>query len=174
MATALTTFMITFGDIYQVSQALVWLTGSVYGRSWEQILILLPWLAVFLPLALLRFRHLNALNLGDEVAKGLGARVELERGLLVLASVALAASAVATAGTIGFVGLISPHIARRLVGPAHGGLLPVCAMTGGAIVALADLVGRTVFASVEIPCGIVTAVVGAPFFLYLLYRTRKT
>ena len=174
VATALTTFMITFGDIYQVSQALVWLTGSVYGRSWERVLTLLPWLAVFMPLALLRFRHLNALGLGDEMATGLGARVELERGLLVLASVALAASAVATAGTIGFVGLMAPHIARKLVGPAHGGLLPVSAMTGGATVVLADLVGRTLFAPVEIPCGIVTAVVGAPFFLYLLYRTRKT
>lgn len=173
VATALTTFMITFGDIYQVSQALVWLTGSVYGRSWEQIFTLLPWLVVFMPLALLRFRHLNALTLGDDVATGLGTRVELERGLLVLCSVALAASAVATAGTIGFVGLMAPHIARRLVGPAHGGLLPVCAMTGGAIVVLADLIGRTLFAPVEIPCGIVTAVVGAPFFIYLLFRTRK-
>lgn len=174
VATALTTFMITFGEIDQVSQALVWLTGSVYGRSWEQVLTLLPWLFVFMPLALLRFRHLNALNLGDEVATGLGSRVELERGLLLLSGVALAAAAVATAGTIGFVGLMAPHIARRLVGPAHGGLLPVSAMTGGAMVVLADLLGRTLFAPIEIPCGIVTAVVGAPFFIYLLYRTRKT
>ena len=174
MGVALTTFMITFGEVYQVSQALVWLTGSVYGRSWEQVLVLLPWLVVFMPLALLRFRHLNALNLGDEVATGLGTRVELERGLLVLSSVALAASAVATAGTIGFVGLMAPHVARRLVGPANGGLLPVSAMTGGAMVVLADLMGRTLFAPVEIPCGIVTAVVGAPFFLYLLLRTRTT
>jgi len=173
VATALTTVMITYGDIYQVSQALVWLTGSVYGRSWEQIWPLLPWLLVFMPLALLRARHLNTLNLGDDVARGLGARVELERGLLLLASVALAASAVATAGTIGFVGLMSPHIARRLVGPAHGGLLPVAAMTGGTMVVLADLLGRTMFAPTEIPCGIVTSAVGAPFFLYLLYRSRK-
>jgi iron complex transport system permease protein len=173
VATALTTVMITYGDIYQVSQALVWLTGSVYGRSWEQIWPLLPWLLVFMPLAFLRARHLNTLNLGDDVARGLGSRVELERGLLLLASVALAASAVATAGTIGFVGLMSPHIARRLVGPAHGGLLPVAAMTGGAMVVLADLVGRTIFAPTEIPCGIVTSAVGAPFFLYLLYRSRS-
>jgi len=173
MATAATTFMITFGEIEQVSQALVWLTGSVYGRSWEELFVLLPWLVVLLPLAFLRFRHLNALTMGDEIAAGLGARVEPERGLLVLCSVALAASAVATAGTIGFVGLMAPHIARRLVGPAYGGLLPVTAMTGGAMVVLADLAGRTLFAPVEIPCGIVTAVVGAPFFLYLLYRTRK-
>jgi iron complex transport system permease protein len=173
VTTALTTVMITFGEIQQVSQALVWLTGSVYGRSWEQVFTLLPWLIVFLPLTFLRFRHLNALGLGDELATGLGARVELDRGLLVLASVALAASAVATAGTISFVGLMSPHIARRFVGPGSGGLLPTAAMTGGALVVLADLVGRTLFAPIEIPCGIVTSAIGAPFFLYLLYRGRK-
>lgn len=173
VATALTTVMIVFGDIYQVSQALIWLTGSVYGRSWEEIWPLLPWLIIFVPLAFLYSRHLNALNLGDEVAKGLGVHVELERGVLLLTSVALAASAVATAGTIGFVGLMAPHIARMLVGPSHGGLLPVSAMTGGAMVVLADLVGRTLFAPIEIPAGIITAAVGAPFFLYLLYRSRN-
>lgn len=172
VASALTTIMIVFGDIYQVSKALIWLTGSVYGRSWEQIWPLLPWLIVFVPLTFLYSRHLNTLNLGDEVAKGLGARVDLLRGVLLLTSVALAASAVATAGAIGFVGLMAPHIARMLVGPSHGGLLPVCAMTGGALVVLADLLGRALFAPLEIPCGIVTSAVGAPFFLYLLYRSR--
>lgn len=173
IASAFTTLMITFGEIYEVSQALVWLTGSVYGRSWEQIWPFLPWLVIFVPFALLYSRHLNALGLGDDVAKGLGARVERERGLLILASVALAASAVATAGTVGFVAFIAPHIARQLVGPNHGGLLPTSAMAGGALVVLADLVGRTIFAPVEIPCGIVTSVVGAPYFLYLLYRSRN-
>ncbi len=173
IATALTTVMIVFGEIFQVSRALIWLTGSVYGRSWEHIWALLPWLLVFVPLAFLHSRHLNALNLGDEVAKGLGVRVELERGVLLLTSVALAASAVAIAGTIGFVGLISPHIARRLVGPSHGGLLPTAAMTGGVLVVLADLLGRVLFGTVEIPAGVITAAVGAPFFLYLLYRSRN-
>jgi iron complex transport system permease protein len=173
IATALTTVMIVFGDIWQVSKALIWLTGSVYGRGWEHIWPLLPWMAVFVPLSFLHSRHLNALNLGDEVAKGLGVRTELERGVLLLASVALAAAAVATAGILGFVGLISPHIARRLVGPSHGGLLPTAAMAGGTLVVLADLVGRVLFGVVEIPAGIVTAVVGAPFFLYLLYRSRN-
>ncbi|WP_119069812.1 iron ABC transporter permease [Rubrobacter indicoceani] len=173
IAGALTTFMITFGDIYEVSQALVWLTGSVYGRSWDQIFSFLPWLVVFVPLTLFLSRHLNALNLGDEVAVGLGSRVERERGVLILCSVALAASAVATAGTVGFVAFIAPHIARQLVGPNHGGLLPVSAVAGGAIVVLADLVGRTVVAPIEIPCGIVTSIVGAPYFLYLLYRSSR-
>lgn len=174
IAGALTTLMITSGEIQQVSKALVWLTGSVYGRTWEHVFSLLPWLLVFLPLSFLRARNLNALVLGDEVAKGLGARVELERGLLVFSSVALAAAAVATAGTVGFVGLMAPHIARRLVGPSHGGLLPAAAMTGGALVVLADLAGRVAFAETEIPCGIVTALIGAPFFLYLLSRGGKS
>lgn len=173
VASALTTVMIVFGDIFQVSKALIWLTGSVYGRSWEHVWTLLPWLAVFVPLSLLYSRHLNALGLGDEVAKGLGARVEAERGVLLLASVALAGSSVATAGMVGFVGLMAPHIARQLVGPSHGGLLPVAAMTGGMLVVLADLLGRTIFAPTEIPCGVITSAVGAPYFLYLLYRSRN-
>jgi len=173
IAGALTTFLTTFGEINDVSRALVWLTGSVYGRSWEQLWPLLPWLVVFLPIAFLGARHLNALSLGDEVAVGLGVRVEIMRAVLLLVSVALAASAVATAGTIGFVGFVAPHIARQLVGPSHGGLLPASAMTGGALVVLADLVGRTAFAPIEIPCGIITSVVGAPYFLYLLYRSRN-
>jgi iron complex transport system permease protein len=173
VASAIITFMITFGDIYEVSQALVWLTGSVYGRSWEQVSSFLPWLLVFVPLTLILSRHLNSLGLGEEVARGLGTRVERERGLLLLSSVALAASAVATAGDVGFVAFIAPHIARGLVGPNHGGLLPVSAATGGAIVVLADLVGRTALAPIEIPCGIVTSIVGAPYFLYLLYRNSR-
>lgn len=108
VASALTTVMIVFGDIFQVSKALIWLTGSVYGRSWEHVWTLLPWLAIFVPVSLLYSRHLNALGLGDEVAKGLGARVEVECGVLLLTSVALSASAVATAGMVGFVGLMAP------------------------------------------------------------------
>lgn len=173
IAQALITVMIVFGDIRQVSQALVWLTGSVYGSSWGHIWTFLPWLLLFLPLAFLSSRHLNALELGDEIATGLGSRVEWRRAVLLLSSVALAASAVATAGTIGFVGLMAPHIARRLVGPAHGGLLPTAAMVGGVLVVAADFVGSTAFAPVQIPAGIVTAALGAPFFLYLLYRERN-
>jgi iron complex transport system permease protein len=170
VAGSLTSLMITFGNIYDVSQALVWLTGSVYGRQWEHIQALLPWLLVFLPLTVLLARDLNTLALGDEVARGLGSRVEWQRGLLLISSVALAGSSVAIAGTIGFVGLMAPHLSRQLVGASHEGLIPVTAMTGGVIVMLADLVGRSLFAPIELPCGVVTAAVGAPYFLYLLYR----
>jgi iron complex transport system permease protein len=170
---AFTSLMITFGNIYDVSQALVWLTGSVYGRSWEHLWPLLPWLAVFLPLTLVLARDLDTLNLGDNLAQGLGSRVEWTRSLLLLCTVALAGASVATAGTIGFVGLMAPHLARNLVGPSHAGLIPAAALTGACIVELADIVGRLAFAPIELPCGVITAVIGAPYFLWLLYRDRN-
>lgn len=173
IASAFTSLMITFGDIYDVGNALVWLAGSVYGRTWEQVFSFLPWLIVFVPMALTLARHLNALNLGDDVAKGLGTRVEWQRGLLVLVGVALAGAGVATAGNIGFVGLIAPHLGRQLVGTNHEGLIPISALLGGIIVVMADLLGRTLFAPIELPCGVVTAAIGAPYFLYLLIRNRK-
>ncbi|MBD2206457.1 iron ABC transporter permease [Calothrix sp. FACHB-1219] len=173
IASAFTSLLITFGDIYSVSDALVWLAGSVYGRTWEQVFSFLPWLIVFVPMALILARHLDALNLGDDVAKGLGTRVEWQRGLLVLVAVALAGAAVATAGMIGFVGLIAPHLGRQLVGTNHQGLIPSSALLGGMLVVAADFFGRTIFAPIEIPCGVVTAAIGAPYFLYLLIRNRK-
>ncbi|MBD2448912.1 iron ABC transporter permease [Nostoc sp. FACHB-152] len=173
IASAFTSLLITFGEIYSVTDALVWLAGSIYGRTWDQVLSLLPWLIVFMPIALILARHLNTLNLGDDVAKGLGTNVEWLRGLLVLVGVALAGASVATAGMIGFVGLIAPHIGRQLVGSNHEGLIPTAALLGGFIVVVADLLGRILFAPIEIPCGVVTAAVGAPYFLYLLISNRK-
>ncbi|MEH1820719.1 MAG: iron ABC transporter permease [Nostoc sp.] len=173
IASAITSLMITFGEISDVSNALVWLAGSVYNRTWEQVFSLLPWLIVFVPMALTLARHLNALNLGDDVAKSLGSRVEWQRGLLVLVGVALAGAGVATAGNIGFIGLIAPHVGRQLVGATHESLIPTSALLGGVIVVIADLLGRTLFAPIELPCGIVTAAIGAPYFLYLLIRNRK-
>ncbi len=173
IATAFTSLLITFGQISDVSNALIWLAGSVYGRTWEQVFSILPWLIIFVPMALILAKPLNALNLGDDIAKGLGSRVEWDRGLLVLVGVALAGAGVATAGTIGFVGLIAPHLGRQLVGTNHLGLMPTSALLGGIIVVLADLLGRTLFAPIEIPCGVVTAAIGAPYFLYLLIRHRQ-
>lgn len=174
LAAALTTVVITFGNIYRVQSALVWLVGSVRARGWPEFWTLLPWLALLFPVTLWSARSLDALGLGDAVARGLGVHVERRRGLLLLVSVALAGAAVSVAGTVGFVGLMAPHLARRLVGPAHGALLPTAALLGGLIVAAADLTGRTVLAPVEVPCGIVTAILGAPYFVYLLYRGGVT
>lgn len=172
-AVALRYLMITFGAIYDVSQALVWLAGSVYGRTWEQFFSFFPWFVLGTAIALVLSRQLNVLNLGDDVAKGLGSRVEWERGALILVAVALSGSAIATAGTIAFVGLTAPHAGRLLIGTNHQNLLPVTALLGGLLVTLADLVGRTLFAPIELPCGLVTAVIGTPFFLYLLIRNRS-
>lgn len=173
VATAITSTLIAFGNIYYVNRAVIWLTGSVYARGWNEVVALLPWLAVFLPLAFFGSRHLNALGLGDGVAGSLGVRIEAQRGLLLVTAVALAGAAVATAGTIGFVGLMAPHIGRRLVGPMHGGLLPTAALVGGLLLVTADTIGRNVFAPIDLPAGILTAVVGVPFFFYVLFRSRK-
>lgn len=173
VVTALTTMMLLFGNINDVQQAYVWLTGSVYGRNWEHVRALGGWLIVFLPLAFILARGLNLLNLGDEPAKGLGMRVERGRGVLLFISVALTAAAVAVAGTIGFVGLIAPHVTRRLVGPSHEGLLPISALFGGALLVTADLIGRVAVAPNELPVGIVTAMIGAPYFAFLLIRSRN-
>jgi iron complex transport system permease protein len=170
---ALTTLMVTFGEINSVTQALVWLAGSVYGRSWEHLGSMLPWLAVFVPLSLVLAMPLNALSLGDDIARGLGSRVEWQRGLLLLCSAAMAGAAVAVAGMVGFIGLMAPHLSRQLVGPSHEGLLPTAALMGGVIVVLADWLGRILFAPIELPCGVITAAIGAPYFIYLLIRNRK-
>jgi iron complex transport system permease protein len=173
IAGALTTLMLTFGNLYDVQRALSWLTGSIYGRSWKEFWALLPWVLLFTPPALLLARDLNALHLGEEIAQGLGVRVTLRRGMLMLIAVALAGATVAAAGTIGFVGLMAPHIGRRLVGADHIGLLPTAGLVGAFTVVAADLVGRTLFAPIELPVGLVTAAIGAPFFLFLLWRQRS-
>lgn len=160
-------------EIIHASQLVIFMAGSVYGTGWRELLALAPWLIVLVPLALGGARHLDALRLGDYTARGLGVHVERERlGLLVVAA-ALAGAAVAIAGPVGFVGLMAPHIARRLVGDAHAAVLPVAAMAGGTIVIAADTLARTLFAPVEIPVGVMTAIVGAPFFIVLLFRTAS-
>lgn len=161
-------------DIERVQRALYWLTGSIYARSWDHLAALLPWCLVLIPLALFSARHLNALHLGEEVAHGLGSAVQWQRGLLLLIAVGLTGAAISQVGAIGFVGLIAPHMARRLVGPAHEGSQPVATLVGGLLVLASDFVGRTLFAPVEVPAGIIIALVGAPFFIYLLWRQRAS
>jgi len=128
---------------------------------------------VLLPLAIFSARQLNVLTLGDDVARGLGMRVEIQRVLLLVISVALAAAAVSVAGTVAFVGLVAPHITRRMVGPSHEGLVPIAALLGGALLVLADLIGRRITAPSDLPIGVVTALIGAPYFMLLLFRYRR-
>ncbi|WP_420488694.1 FecCD family ABC transporter permease [Paenibacillus arenosi] len=149
-----------------------WMAGSIWGTDWKHVWALLPWLLVLLPYVFMKAQTMNILNLGYEPSLGLGIDVSREQLKLLAAGVALAASCVAVSGGIGFVGLIGPHLARRLVGPRHQFLLPVSALTGGLLIVVADTLGRSLFAPVEIPTGIITAVIGAPYFLYLMARTK--
>ncbi|EJL22904.1 iron ABC transporter permease [Brevibacillus sp. BC25] len=149
-----------------------WLAGSIWGTNWKFVLSLLPWIAILIPYVFCKARVMNVLNLGEELAKGLGAPVGKEQLKLLAAAVGLAASCVAVSGGIGFVGLIGPHLARRLVGPKHEMLLPTSALTGALLVIVADTIGRWIMQPSEIPTGIVVAVIGAPYFLYLLARSK--
>lgn len=156
-----------------VSAALIWLTGSLFGRSMSSVLEILPWVAVLVPLIIVWARKLDVLGLGDDLAAGLGEPVERTRRTLLLFAVALAAAAVAVSGTIGFVGLIAPHMARRVFGGRHLALLPASALFGVLLMLFADMIGRGIAPPLEIPAGLVTAVVGGPYFLYLLVKTGK-
>ncbi len=173
LGSALINYFITRMEIDSARQAFVWLTGSVYGSTWADVRLLLLWAGVLTPLAILMSRQLNALALGDGAAIGLGMRVEPVRLLLLAMAAGLAAITVTAAGTIAFVGLVAPHLARRLVGPAHEALLPAAALTGGLLLVVADLVARTVVAPIELPIGVTTAIIGAPFFAWLLYRRGR-
>lgn len=149
-----------------------WLAGSIWGSSWKFVMALLPWMLVLLPFVMYKAQVMNVLNLGEPTATGLGASVTREQLKLLAAAVGLAASCVAVSGGIGFVGLIAPHLARRLVGAKHQMLLPVTALVGALLVITADTLGRWIIQPSEIPTGIVVAVIGAPYFLYLLSRTK--
>lgn len=168
-----TTFMLILSPFYTAGQAYIWLTGSIYGASWLDIRTILPVIIIVVPLAIWFARSLNAQEFGDDVATGLGVTVQWHRSLLLLCSVLLAGIAVAVAGTIGFVGLIAPHIARKLVGRMFGSLLIVSGLVGALLVLSADLIARTAFLPLDVPAGVFTAGIGAPFFLYLLFKNRN-
>ncbi|HDR8171185.1 TPA: iron ABC transporter permease [Bacillus thuringiensis] len=149
-----------------------WMAGSIWASNWKFVISILPFIMLLLPFVIYKARVLNVLNLGDQVALGLGVSVEKERRLLLAAAVGLAGSAVSVSGGIGFVGLIAPHLMRRLVGPKHQYLIPGAALAGALLVLMADTLGRWIIQPSEIPAGIVVAVIGAPYFLYLLARSR--
>jgi iron complex transport system permease protein len=165
--------VVVTAPIFAVLQAVVWITGSVYASGWAEVQAIMVSLAVLLPAAMVLARRLDALQLGDHVAGGLGSRINVDRGLLLLVGIALAAASVAVAGPITFVGLLAPHIARRLVGPSAAGLIIVAAATGAAIVIVADTLGRTVFAPIDVPAGVITPIVGVPYLIAVLYRTQR-
>ncbi|WP_370293756.1 FecCD family ABC transporter permease [Deinococcus sp. KSM4-11] len=151
--------------------ALTFLAGSVYGADAARAARLLPWALVLLPAALLLARTLDVLNLGEDLATSLGTRVNAARLLSLTVAVALAGAAVTGAGILGFVGLLAPHVARLLVGGRHARLLPVSMLLGALLVLAADTLGRTLLPPLEVPAGLFTTLVGAPYFLSLLRRS---
>jgi iron complex transport system permease protein len=146
-----------------------WLLGQLGRAQWSDVLLVLPYLGVACVVLLLCGRALDVLAVGDDEARSLGVHPGRLRLLVILAASLATASAVAVSGLIGFVGLIVPHVARRLVGGSHALVLPVSLLTGGAFLVLADLVARVVLAPAELPLGVVTAFIGAPFFAGLLW-----
>lgn len=169
---AITTLVLVMSPLSTTVRAYIWLTGSLYGAQWPDVFGLLPWTLALLPLTLLLARQLGLMGMTDSQALGLGLAVARYRLLLLLCSVGLAGSAVAFAGGIGFVGLLAPHLARGLAGRTIVGRLVGSACTGAALVLVADLIGRTLFLPQDLPAGIFVSGVGAPFFIYLLYRRR--
>lgn len=173
VSAGLTALMTIMGsDMDNSSYQLVarWLSGNIWGTSWYQVKALIPYLLVFIPILFTKANILDLLLLGEETSLGLGVRVERERRILLIVSVALAASCVSVSGGISFIGLVGPHIARRYIGARHRMLIPTSMLIGGLLLLTADTIGRSIFQPIEIPVGIVISVLAAPYFLYLLRK----
>jgi len=163
--------IITSGEV--MHGIIFWLMGSFSLSDWSEVRVVLPYVVVGTGIILLYGRSLNIMQLDEEQAQQLGINVERVKLILLTAATLITAAAVSFVGTIGFVGIIIPHIVRLLWGPDHRFLLPLSVLTGAIFLIIADLIARTVLAPVEIPVGIITAVCGVPFFLYLLKRKKR-
>ncbi|MFD7460749.1 MULTISPECIES: FecCD family ABC transporter permease [unclassified Streptomyces] len=172
-AGALVGLFIFLADTAAVNQITFWQLGSLAQATWPKVLAVLPCAALGLTLAPLYARRLDLLALGDRPARHLGVDVERLRIVLVLVVALLTAAAVSVSGVIGFVGLVVPHLLRMAAGPGHRFLVPGSALGGAVVLLAADLAARTVAAPAELPLGVLTALVGSPFFFWLLRRTRR-
>ena len=154
------------------NQALAWIGGSLWGSSWMYVVMTAPIITVLIFIVFYKNRTLDVLDLGDELAVGLGVRVERERKIFLVLAVCLAACATSVAGNIAFAGLIGPHLAKRLVGPVHKRQIPAAACLSSILVLGADTLARNLFSPLEIPVGIMISLVGVPYFVYLLMKER--
>jgi iron complex transport system permease protein len=172
MLAALVNWLLIIAQVYEAARAQVWLNGSLNARGWEHVVPVGLALLILVPAALVLSFVMGALQYSDDTAKGLGVRVNTARTLLLLVAVGLAAVATAGAGPIAFVALVAPQIAQRLVGSARP---PIGAslVIGAALTVISDVIARTAFGAVELPVGVVTAVLGAPYLLYLLIRQGR-
>lgn len=161
-------------DPDKTREVLSWLFGRLATHGWEPVLLLLPYLVLAGAVLLLHARHLDVLRLGDEEARALGLHPARSRLVIVTAATLITAAAVSVSGLIGFVGLVTPHIVRLLIGHSYRVLLPLSALVGASFLALADVGARTLAAPAELPVGVITAFVGAPFFCFVLWRGRQS
>jgi ferric hydroxamate transport system permease protein len=172
-ATALITLIIVATDPWNTTKALTWLSGSTYGRTLGQVVPVASALLVITPVLVVGARRLDVLALDDDTPRVLGMGLERSRLLVLGGAALLTSTAVSAVGVVGFVGLVAPHLARALVGGLHARVLPVAALIGAVLVSLADTGGRSVLAPAQVPAGLVTALVGTPYFIYLLWRSRR-
>lgn len=157
----------------ELRQIVGWLLGSVSMRGWDYLKIMFPFFLLGSFLLIINGNELNAMSFGEERAKHLGVNVKLRKLLVLIAGSILTGAAVAVSGTIGFVGLVIPHLTRLLWGPDHRHLLPLSILTGSGFLILADLVARTIISPTELPIGVITALIGAPVFAGLLMRSKR-
>ncbi|MGL4972774.1 MAG: FecCD family ABC transporter permease [Culicoidibacterales bacterium] len=155
------------------NQALTWISGSLWGSSWQFFWLILPIVGLVCAWTLLESRSLDILDLGDELATGLGIRVESTRRKFLFFAVALAAASTAVAGNIAFLGLLGPQLGRKLVGPIHRRLIPTAGLLSAIIIIFADAISRNLFSPIEIPVGITISIVGVPYFIYLMLKMKE-
>ena len=171
LASSLTSFLL-FLRVDSYEQAVFWLLGSLQLANWKQAGTVAPYFLICLVLCQWLAKDMNLLSLGDETAQSLGCPVRRVRKIFLAVATLLAAVSVSVSGIIGFVGLVVPHWIRILIGPDHRYLFPFSALTGGIFLVFCDLIARLLLPSTELPIGIITAAVGAPFFLFLLHRRK--
>lgn len=169
---AITSALMTYGQIDRAMSALAWLSGSINAAQWADVRMLVLWFVVLLPLLMGLSRAMAVMQMGEDAAVGLGVPARALRYALISVAVGLAAIATAAVGPLAFVGLVAPHAARRLARSGVGLHLVMTAFLGAFLVCLADLLGRVLFAPVQVPAGLVTAIIGVPFFVYLLQRAK--
>ncbi|WP_342558284.1 iron ABC transporter permease [Metasolibacillus sp. FSL K6-0083] len=153
-------------------KTIVWLSGTIWGTSWTFIWVLLPWLLVLIPYTIYKSRVLDIMTLGDQVSISVGISLMRDRLRLLFIAVLLAGVCVAVGGGITFLGLIAPHIARRLVGATHYQIIPISALLGGLLLVVSDMIGRIIMAPTELPVGIILSIIGAPYFIYLMFMKK--
>ena len=156
-----------------VQRLIFWQMGSLSSRGWDPPYILLPVMSIGILICIIHHRELDLMTFGEETARTIGVGIVRVKWILLITAAAMTGSAIAFVGIIGFVDLIAPHIVRRIFGPRHVVLIPLSAVAGGTITALSDLIARTITAPTELPIGVVTALIGAPFFAYIYFAGRR-